>query len=155
VNVCLKETFPRLATFRVLIVDDFEPWRRTVRSILQQHKDLEVICESSDGLEAVQKSADLQPDLVLLDIGLPNLNGMEAARQIRKVSRTSKILFLTSHDNPELVQEALSIGASGFVIKSDAASNLLPAVSAIMRNQRFVRRGLLPIAWMIQDSSEG
>ena len=141
-----------MATIRIFIVDDCEPWRRAVCSILQQYKDLEVICEGSDGLEAVQKSAELQPDLVLLDLGLPNLNGMEAARQIRKVSPGSKILFLTSDDSPDLVQEALRIGALGYVIKSDAASDLLPAVSAVMRNQRCVPRRLCPIAWMIQDS---
>ena len=131
-----------MATVRIFIVDDYEPWRRAVCSILQQDKDLEVICEGSDGLEAIQKSAELQPDLVLLDIGLPNLNGMEAARQIRKVSPGSKILFLTMHESPELVQEALRIDASGFVTKSDAACDLLPAVRAVMRNQRFICRKL-------------
>jgi DNA-binding NarL/FixJ family response regulator len=138
VNFCLKEAFRKLATVRILIVDDFEPWRRVVCSILQQYKDLEVICEGSDGLEAVQKSAALQPDLVLLDIGLPKLNGLEAARQIRKVSPGSKILFLTMYDSPELLQEALRSGALGCVVKSDAARKLLPAVRAVMRNQRFV-----------------
>ena len=111
-------------------------------SILRQNKDLEVIGESSDGLEAIQKSEELQPDLVLLDIGLANLNGLEAARQIRTVSPGSKILFLTLEDSPDLVQEALRIGALGYVIKSDAASNLLPAVRAVMRNERFVPRDL-------------
>jgi DNA-binding NarL/FixJ family response regulator len=91
--------------------------RRAILSILQEYKDLEVICEVSGGLEAVEKSAALQPDLVLLDIGLPNLNGLEAAREIRKVSPGSRILFLTSHDDPDLVQEALRIGALGFVVK--------------------------------------
>jgi DNA-binding NarL/FixJ family response regulator len=139
-----------LATVRILIVDDYEPWRRAVCSILEQCKDLEVICEGSDGLEAVQKSAELKPDLVLLDIGLPNLNGLEAARQIRQVSPGSKILFLTMNDSPDLVQEALRIGAMGFVVKSDAACDLLPAVSTVMGNQRFVRRRICPIPWMIQ-----
>ncbi|MGC1300721.1 MAG: response regulator transcription factor [Alloacidobacterium sp.] len=152
VNVCLKGAFCNLATVHIFIVDDSEPWRRAVRSLLQRDKDLEVICEGSDGLEAVQKSAELQPDLVLLDIGLPNLNGMEAARQIRKVSPGSKIIFLTSHDSPELVQEALRIGALGFVIKSDAASDLLRAVRAVIRNQRFVPQRLCSIPWMIQDA---
>jgi DNA-binding NarL/FixJ family response regulator len=138
VNFCLKEAFRKLATVRILIVDDFEPWRRAVCSILQQYKDLEVICEGSDGLEAVQKSAALQPDLVLLDIGLPKLNGLEAARQIRKVSPGSKILFLTMYDSPELLQEALRSGALGCVVKSDASRKLLPAVRAVMRNERFV-----------------
>jgi DNA-binding NarL/FixJ family response regulator len=152
VNLCLKEAFRRLATVRILIVDDYEPWRRAVCSMLQQHEDLEVICEGSDGSEAVQKSAELQPELVLLDIGLPRLNGLEAARQIRTVSPGSKILFLTSHDSPDLVQEALRIGALGYVIKADAACELLPAVRAVMRNQRFVPRRLCPIPWMIQDT---
>src|SRR5271170_2086235 len=141
-----------MAAVRIFIVDDYEPWRRAVCSILEQCKDLEVICEGSDGLEAVQKSAALQPDLILLDIGLPHLNGMEAARQIRKVSPGSKILFLTSHDSPDLVQEALRIGALGYVIKSDAASDLLPAVSAVVRDQRFVRSRLCPNDSMIQNS---
>ena len=126
-----------MATVRIFIVDDYEPWRRAVCSILQQQKDLEVICESSDGLEAVQKSAELQPDLVLLDIALPNLDGLEVARQVRKVSPGSRILFLTMQDSPEVAQEALMIGALGFVIKLDAARDLLFAVNTVMRNQRF------------------
>jgi DNA-binding NarL/FixJ family response regulator len=139
-----KEAIGKLPSIRIFIVDDSEPWRRAISSILQQHKDLEVICEASDGLVAVEKSAALQADLILLDIGLPNLNGLEAARQIRKVSPGSKIIFLTSHANPDLVQEALRIGALGFVVKSDAAADLLPAVRAVMRDQRFVRRRLSP-----------
>jgi DNA-binding NarL/FixJ family response regulator len=140
-----------LAAVRIFIVDDYEPWRRTVCSILAQYKDLEVVGECSDGLEAVQKSAELQPDLVLLDIGLPDLNGLEAARQIRQVSPGSKILFLTTHNSPELVQESLRTGAMGFVEKSDAGRDLLRAVSTVMRNQRFVSRRICPIPWMIQE----
>jgi DNA-binding NarL/FixJ family response regulator len=138
VNVCLKEAICSLATVRVFIVDDFEPWRRTVHSILGQAKGLEVIFETSEGLEAVRKSTELRPDLVLLDIGLPDLNGLEVARQIRKVSPDSRIIFLTSRDSPELAQEALRSGALGFVIKSDAARDLLPAVSNVLRNEEFV-----------------
>lgn len=137
-NVCLKEAICSLATVRVFIVDDFEPWRRTVHSILGQAKGLEVIFETSEGLEAVRKSTELRPDLVLLDIGLPDLNGLEVARQIRKVSPDSRIIFLTSRDSPELAQEALRSGALGFVIKSDAARDLLPAVSNVLRNEEFV-----------------
>jgi DNA-binding NarL/FixJ family response regulator len=133
-----------LASVRIFIVDDSGPWRRAICSMLQEYKDMEVICEGSDGLQAVEKSAALQPDVVLLDIGLPNLNGLEAARQIRKVSPHSRIIFVTSHNDPDLVDEALRIGASGFVIKADAASDLLSALSAVMRNQRFVRRRFFP-----------
>ncbi len=133
-----------MASVRIFIVDDSGPWRRAICSMLQEYKDMEVICEGSDGLQAVEKSAALQPDVVLLDIGLPNLNGLEAARQIRKVSPHSRIIFVTSHNDPDLVDEALRIGASGFVIKADAASDLLSALSAVMRNQRFVRRRFFP-----------
>jgi DNA-binding NarL/FixJ family response regulator len=120
-----------------LIVDDSQAWRRAVCLFLQQQLNLVVICESADGLEAVQKSKELQPDLVLLDISLPNLNGLEAARQIRKVASGSRILFLSSYDYPELLCEALRIGALGFVVKSDVASDLLPAVTAVMRDEQF------------------
>lgn len=133
-----------MASVRIFIVDDSGPWRRAICSMLQEYKDMEVICEGSDGLQAVEKSAALQPEVVLLDIGLPNLNGLEAARQIRKVSPHSRIIFVTSHNDPDLVDEALRIGASGFVIKADAASDLLSALSAVMRNQRFVRRRFFP-----------
>jgi DNA-binding NarL/FixJ family response regulator len=154
VNVCLKEAFQKLASIRIFIVDDSEPWRHAICSLLREHKDLEIICEGSDGLEAVEKSAALQPDLILLDIGLPNLNGLEAARQIRKVSPNSKIIFLTSHSDPDLVQEALRIGAMGFVAKTAAASDLLPAVVAVMRDQRFVRKGHSLDAWMAQGGED-
>jgi two-component system nitrate/nitrite response regulator NarL len=131
-----------LAAVRVLIVDDSQPWRCAVCLVLQQNLDLVLICECSDGLEAVRKSEDLQPDLVLLDIGLPNLNGLEVARQVRKVSPGSRIIFLTSHDDPEYLQEALRIGALGFIVKSNAASDLLPAVRAVMNDERFFRSGV-------------
>jgi DNA-binding NarL/FixJ family response regulator len=145
-ELCLKEAIVKLASVRIFIVDDCERWRRAICSILQQYNDLEVICECSNALEAVEKSAALQPDLVLLDIGLPDLNGLEAARHIREVSPSSRILFLTSYDNAKLVKEALRIGALGFVVKSDAASDLLPAVSAVIHDQFFARRRLLPDA---------
>jgi DNA-binding NarL/FixJ family response regulator len=84
-------------------------------------------------LETVRKSKELQPDLVWLDIGLPILNGLEDARLIRRVSTESRILFLSSYDFPELLQEAQSVGVLGFVVKSNAAGDLLPAVRAVMR----------------------
>ena len=133
-----------MVSLSILVVDDSRVWRQYVCSLLYRYLDRVVISEGSDGLEAVQKSEELQPDLVLLDIGLPNLNGLEAARQIRKVSPHSRIIFVTSHNDPDLVDEALRIGASGFVIKADAASDLLSALSAVMRNQRFVRRRFFP-----------
>jgi len=127
---------------RVLLVEDFEPFRRFVVSILQKQPDLQIICEVSDGLEAVQKAEELQPDLVLLDIGLPNLNGIEAARRICKVSPKSKILFLSENRSLDIAEEALRVGAGGYVVKSDTAGELLPAVEAVLNGKRFVSASL-------------
>ena len=104
-----------------------------------------VICEGSDGLEAVQKSEELQPDVVLLDIGLPNLNGLEAARLIRSVAPRSRILFVSSYDWPELSHEAMNLGALGFVVKSKAARDLLPAISTILRDEQFFGSEVSPL----------
>jgi len=125
-------------SIRVLIVDDYEPWRRFVCSTLDKRIDLQTICELFDGLDAVQKAKELQPDLVLLDIGLPTLNGIEAARQIRQLSPNSKILFLSENHSSDVVEEALSTGACGYVLKSDAASALSPAVEAVLQGRRFL-----------------
>jgi DNA-binding NarL/FixJ family response regulator len=126
-----------LGLVRILIVDDFASWRRAVRSILAEEEDLEVVGEASDGLEAVQKSEELQPDLVLLDIQMPEMNGLDAARLIHNVSPATKILFLSTYHCLEIMQEALRVGA-GFVVKADASRDLLPIVKAIVRNEPFV-----------------
>lgn len=123
---------------RILIVDDFEPWRRAVRSIFENDADLEIVGESGDGLDAVRQSETLQPDLVLLDIQLPTMNGLEAAEKILQVSPATKILFLSSFQGDDTMREALKFGA-GFVVKADAARDLLPIVQAICRNEPFVR----------------
>jgi DNA-binding NarL/FixJ family response regulator len=128
----------KASTIRVLLVDDFRPWFRVVFAILGKQSELEVIGEASDGLEAVQKAQELQPDLILLDIGLPNLNGIEAARLIRKLSPDSKILFVSQESSADLVREALRTGAEGYVLKADAGRELLTAVNAALRGERFV-----------------
>jgi len=99
---------------------------------------LRVIGVASDGLEAVQKAEELQPDLILLDIGLPSLNGIEVARQIRKLSPKSKILFVSQESSVEMVQGALGTGAQGYVVKTDAESELLEGVNAVLRGEQFV-----------------
>jgi len=99
---------------------------------------LQVIGVASDGLEAVQKAEELQPDLILFDIGLPSLNGIEVARQIRKLSPKSKILSVSQESSVEMVQGALSTGAQGYVVKSDAGSELLEGVNAVLRGELFV-----------------
>src|SRR5271167_1218712 len=132
----------RLLEVHILVVDDFEPWRSTVCSVLRGWPDLRVICEAADGFEAVQKAEELQPDLILLDIGLPSLSGIESARRIRKLSPESKILFLSQESSADVVQEALSLGAVGYVIKTYAGSELLAAVEAVLQGKQFVGCGL-------------
>jgi len=128
------------ASIRVLVVDDYEPFRRILSSSLQNTSSVYVCSEASDGLEAVQKAEELQPDLILLDIGLPKLNGIEAARRIRKVSPESKILFVSQESSVEVVQEALGLGACGYVVKTDARRELIQAIDAVLRGERFVGR---------------
>jgi DNA-binding NarL/FixJ family response regulator len=128
---------------RVLVVDDYEPWRRFVSTTLQTQPELQVIGEAVDGLEAIQKAQELQPDLILLDIGLPTLNGIEAARRIRVVSPTSKILFVSENRSRDIAEEALRTGASGYVVKSDAGGELLPALEAVLKGKRFVSASLM------------
>jgi DNA-binding NarL/FixJ family response regulator len=130
------------SSFRVLIVDDFEPWRQQVCSILQTQPELSVVAEVADGLEAVQKAQELKPDLILLDIGLPNLNGLEAANRIRQVAPGAKIIFLTQNSDRDMVRAALSTGAQGYVLKIDAGSELLPAVAGVLGGDDFVSSGL-------------
>lgn len=126
----------------VLVVDDFEKWRIAICSILGEDANFEVIGESPNGLDAVRMSGELLPDLVLMDIGLPGLNGLDAARQILEVSPKTKILFLSAAHVLEVIREALSIGA-GFVLKADASKNLLAIARSIIRDEPFVRFSLL------------
>lgn len=127
---------------QILVVDDFLPWRRFVASMLQVQPRLQIAGEASDGLEAVQKAQQLQPDLILLDIGLPTLNGIQAARRIRELSPKSKILFLSEHRSWDIVKEALRTGAVGYVVKSDAGRELLSAVEAVLQGKLFIGASL-------------
>lgn len=127
---------------RIFLVEDHQPFRLFLRSVLQKKTGLQIVDEASDGLEAVRKAEELQPDLVVLDIGLPTLNGIEAARQILKLSPKSKILFVTQEASADVVQEALSFGALGYVVKTRAASELRAALDAVCEGRQFVSRGL-------------
>jgi len=120
-----------LKKFRVLLVDDYEPWRRFVRSKLQKETELEVVGESADGLQAIQQAQQLRPDLILLDLGLPTINGIETARRLRRLLPQSQILFLSQESSPDVVREALNTGARGYVIKQ-RANDLLRAVTAAL-----------------------
>ena len=126
---------------RVLVVEDFEPFRRLIYAMLRKRSDLQIIGELSDGLEAVRKAEELQPDLILLDVGLPTLNGIEAARQIRTLS-PARIIFVTQESSADVVEAALNIGAMGYVVKTRIGSDLLTAVDAVLEGRQFISRGL-------------
>jgi len=131
---------PNSGGIAILVVDDSECYRRFVVSELRQRPDVQIVHEVSDGLEAVQRAEEQKPDLILLDIGLPGLNGLQAGRLIRKVAPGSKILFLSQETSPEIVQEVVNIGAQGFLHKSDGG--LLNAVDAILRGRTLSNREL-------------
>jgi DNA-binding NarL/FixJ family response regulator len=125
---------------RILVVDDFETWRRYVCSLLQKLKQYNVIGEVADGLEAVRKAEELQPDVILLDINLPTLNGIEAARRIRECAPNAKILFVSEDSSEDIAEEALRTGAQGYIVKEDARRELLIAVTTILQGEMFVGR---------------
>jgi DNA-binding NarL/FixJ family response regulator len=130
------------ARVRILVVDDNEPFRQFVASMLRDRENLNVIGEAGDGLEAVKRAEALQPDLILLDIGLPELNGLEAARQIGNLAPKARIIFLTQESASDVIDEALSLGAWGYVAKVQAGRELLVAMEMVMQGQRFVSSSL-------------
>jgi DNA-binding NarL/FixJ family response regulator len=128
------ENFP----VRILLVEDFEPFRNLIRILLEGKPHLQIVAEVADGQEAVRKAAELKPTLILLDIGLPSLNGLDVAGQVRELSPDSKIIFVSQESSPEFVQEALFLGASGFVTKTRVANDLVPAIKAVLSGGTFV-----------------
>ena len=117
---------------RVLVVEDFGLFRRVICSMLRKMPEMQIVGEASDGLEALRNAEELRPDLILLDVGLPKLDGIEAARRIRTLSPESKIIFVSQQSDPDVVREALNLGAQGYVVKTRVASDLLPAVEAVI-----------------------
>jgi DNA-binding NarL/FixJ family response regulator len=130
------------SSVRVLVVEDSEAFRKFVCSTLGKRPELQIIGEVSDGLEAVHKVEELQPDLIVLDIGLPSLNGIEVARRVRKLTPKAKILFVSQQSSADIVQEVLRIGAMGYIVKTHAGSELLAAVDAVCEGKLFVSAGL-------------
>jgi len=116
---------------RILLVDDFAPWRDQLRSLLEARTDWRIIGEASDGREAVEKATEMQPDIVLLDVGMPSLNGIEAAKIIQRCPK-SKILFVTQNGNGDIRKAALRLGAAGYVLKAHAAGELLNAITTAL-----------------------
>ena len=131
-----------MSSVSVLVVEDYEPFRQYVCSKLGKRTDLHIVGEVADGLEAVQKAEELLPDLILLDIGLPTLGGVEAAQRIRELSPQSRILFVSQENSVHVVRGALAEGAKGYVAKTDARRKLMTAVDAVLRGEQFVSRRL-------------
>jgi len=124
----------------VLVAEDFKSVRHMLVATLENNPNIRIICEVADGAHAVEKAKELQPDLILLDIGLPSLNGIEAARQISGLSPKSKIIFVTQEISPEVVTEAFEAGASGYVVKTNAGRDLCAAVEAVLRGEQFLSK---------------
>lgn len=126
-----------MGVFRILVADDHEVVRKGLISLLQSQPDWQVCGEAADGREAVEKAQQLKPDVVILDIGMPSLNGLEATRQILKTNPQARVLILTLHDSDQVVREVLNAGARGFLLKSDAARDLVAAVEALRRDKTY------------------
>jgi DNA-binding NarL/FixJ family response regulator len=128
---------------RVLLVDGFEPYRKRTAAIFRKQPGFEIVGQAADGREAIQKAADLKPDVIVLEVALPTLNGIEVTREILSISPHSKIVFVTGNDFPQVVREALDAGAMGYVISSDAAGELLAAITSVLLGKQYVSRKLI------------
>jgi DNA-binding NarL/FixJ family response regulator len=126
-----------MSAFRILIADDHEIVRHGIRALVENHPGWEVCGEAVDGREAVEKTLQLRPDLALIDVSMPNLNGLDAARQILDALPQTRVLILTMHESEQIVREVLEVGARGFLLKSDAARDLVSAIQALQRCTTF------------------
>ncbi len=137
-----------MEALRILIADDHEVVRSGIRTMLEAHLGWEVCSEAADGREAVERCRELKPDVAVLDLGMPNLNGLEATRQILAVSPHTKILILTMHDSNQVVRESVAAGARGFLLKTEASRELVTAVEALQDQRTYFAPG---IAEMIME----
>lgn len=131
-----------MAAVSILVVDDHQPFRQIVRMALQSRTDFHVVAEAADGMEAVQSALVLQPDVILLDVNLPLLNGIEASRQIQRLAPHSRVLLLTQESSPSFVSQVFHFGVAGYVHKAHAYSELIPAIDSVLRRIRFIGSGL-------------
>jgi len=126
-----------MPALRLLLADDHEIVRQGLRSMLEAQRDCQVIGEAADGRQAVTMTKELNPDVVILDIGMPSLNGLEATRQILKLRPQTKVLILTMHESDSVIREVLDAGARGYILKTDAGRDLVSAVESLRRNKTF------------------
>lgn len=123
---------------RVLVVEDFDKFRRLLCSLLQDRTDCRIVGEASDGLEAIQKVEELRPDLILLDIGLPTLNGIKVAERVRTMVPHAKVLFISHESSSDIIEETFQVGGQGYIHKARVQIDLLPAIEAARRGEIFV-----------------
>lgn len=128
---------PTMPALKVLIADDHEIVRQGLRSMLEAQRECQVVGEAGDGRQAVTLTKELNPDVVILDIGMPTLNGLEATRQILKMRPQTKVLILTMHESDSVIREVLDAGARGYILKTDAGRDLVTAVDSLRRNKTF------------------
>lgn len=131
-----------MSVVRLLVVDDVECWRRCLISLLQTEAQITIVGEASDGVEAVQMAEKMQPCMVLLDVGLPRLNGLKAGAWIRKIAPHAKLLFVSHESDPDIVSAAFQLGALGYILKSDVARELVVAIRSSIRGEKFLSDGL-------------
>jgi DNA-binding NarL/FixJ family response regulator len=131
-----------IVPLRALVVEDHRAFLSYILSALRKHPDVEIVGEVQSGLEAVERAAALQPDLIILDIGLPGLNGIEAARRIRTIAADARIVFLSQESSSDIVHEAFQLGAWGYVLKASVARDLTIALRAVMDGEKFVSEEL-------------
>jgi len=134
-----------MSLVRILVVDDFKQWRDFVRVCFEKRPDVQILGFASNGLEAVQKARDLQPDVILMDISLPELNGIQAAERIRQFVPKTKILFLTGQADPEIVRDAFRAGGDGYILKWEASEELVVGMETVLLGKRFTSRSIAEI----------
>ena len=141
-----------MKSLSILIADDHAVVRRGLRALLETQEGWSICAEASDGRMAVEKAGEHQPDIVILDIGMPELNGLDAMAKIRDLAPQTRILVLTMHDSQEWIQSCLGAGAHGYVLKSDAERDLVSAVEALANNEPFFTPGATNV--VVEDARE-
>jgi DNA-binding NarL/FixJ family response regulator len=127
-----------MCSAHILVVDDHPVTRKTICGLLRSEPDFDVVCDATNGTDAVERAKNLQPDVVVLDINMPGMNGLEAARHIKDAAPSTEILFLSQHTELETIRQAFHVGGRGYVVKSDAAKELVPAVYAVRAKNRYL-----------------
>jgi len=139
---CVMTEEPKTVPSRIMVVDDHEAARRGIRLVLAGHPEIDVVCEAVNDEEALAGARELQPDIILMDISLPGRSGIQTAASIREVSPESRIIFVSQHDSVQIAKDAMSVGAYGYVVKSEAGHDLLTAIEAAQKGEVFVSRTL-------------